>query len=980
MPPLGFPVAVAAGDRWLLAFALATIAVLAAGAAMRRTAHEARARARARGEPTRGLRRGAGILLVLGPLIGFATSPSLGEGALVIAAGSLALGVVGAIADRRPDGDRIASIAILVMAGVAVISGVEAGPTGVGVLDVLLGFGIVALATSAANGFGNTEGLAPIFGAVGAFGVFALAGFAGQDSLAAVALGLTGACLAFLAFNLRPGSLFAGRPGRLVIGYTLAVGALSVNLPIEPAGELVVPAILLGLLLLDGVIVAVDRIRRRQSLVAARRDHLLNRLVARRWSTTEAVAGLLIAQGLLVLVAVFTGRSVLPVWLGVVLGALVVSAVGVEATRQRLEQEPARGFPRGARIAVGVALAFVVVATLPAAAVVTDVRDLMEQGRSGAARGLAAAREGDAAAAELGFRRAAGAFEQASDKVHGPLLAGGMLVPGLASNLRAARTLADIGLDLARSGENVTVAVDPSSLEVVDGRLPIEEVRRVTPALEDGARALDDALERLDDLDDPYLLSVVTEARDDISRQLRRAAAEARRAAAAAKLAPAIFGADETRTYLLVVQNNAELRATGGLIGNWGLLTASDGEVSLGELYNPTEFNRAVQNVPVPMVETPAGYDERFPFRAQFAMQDANLSEDFPTGAGILMSLAPQVGLGHVDGVIAVDPVGLAALLELTGPIRVPGWPEDITADNVVAITLRDQYARFENQPGRADFLGDVAREAIDTATSTSLGEPAQIAKILGGAAHEGHVQLAFARDDEQRLAEELDVAGELAPVRADSLAVNTQNSAANKIDYYLDRRIEYRAHVIPDADERAALVRARLTIRLENTAPDSGLPRIVIGPFDESYTAGLNRSLVSVYSPLAVERMTVDGERVDFSVGEEAGRNVYSRVVDIPAKSVRTVRLRLSGRVDLRAGGWYVLDLEHQPTIEPDRLQVAVRVPTGWEVAAAPGLAQPFDRLASGVVELDRDRTVRARAAPKPPTLDLWDRLEAGT
>ncbi len=521
------PLAVAAGDRWLLTFALAALTMLVLGWFLRRSAHEARSR----GRRNRGVRRRAGILILLGPVIGFASSPTFGEGALVATLGAVVLGVVAAVADRQPKGDRIVFVAVLAMAGIAVVTGTQAGPTGVGIVDALLAFGIIALATGAANGFGNTEGLAPIFGAVGAVGVFALAAFGEQDSLAAVALGLAGACLAFLAFNLRPASLFIGRSGRLAIGYVLAVGALSVDLPIEPSGELLVPAILVGLLLLDGVIVVFDRLRRRQSLVDARRDHLLHRLVALRWSTTEAVGGLLVAELLLVLIAVFTGRSVLPVWLGVLLAALIVGAIGVEATRQRLEQEPARGFPRGVRVVVGAIIALAVVAVLPTAIAVGDVRDLMEEGRRDAARALAAAREGDAATAEIGFRRVAGAFEEASDTAHGPLLSGGLLVPGLASNLRAARTLADIGLDLARSGENVTTAVDPSTLEVVDGRLPIEEVRRVTPALEDGARALEDALEQLDDLDDPYLLSVVEEARDDISRQLRRAAGEARRAA-----------------------------------------------------------------------------------------------------------------------------------------------------------------------------------------------------------------------------------------------------------------------------------------------------------------------------------------------------------------------------------------------------------------------------------------------------------------
>jgi UDP-N-acetylmuramyl pentapeptide phosphotransferase/UDP-N-acetylglucosamine-1-phosphate transferase len=977
---LGASVALVASDRWLLTFALAALAVLVAGTLLRRTAREARARARARGEETRGLRRSAGVLLVLGPVIGFATSPTLGEHALVAVLGALALAVVGAVADRRPDGDRLVAIAVVATAAFAVATGVSAGPTGVGVVDVLLTLAVLTLATAAANGLGNTEGLTPAFGVEGALGVFALAAFAHQDSLAAVAAGLAGACLAFLAFNLRPASLFAGRGGRLAVGYVIAVGALSVDLPIGPAGQLLVPAILLGLLLLDGVIVSVDRARRRQSLVAARRDHLVHRLVALRWSTAEAIAGLLLAQGALVLVAVLTGRGVLAVWAGVLLGGLVVGAIGVEATRGRLEQERPRGLPRAARIAVGTGAALLALAALPAVLVVPDVRDFMEEGRSAAARGLAAAREGDAATAELGFRRAAGAFQQASDKVHGPLLAGGVLVPGLASNLHAAQTLADIGLDLARSGEDVTTAVDPTSLEVVDGRLPLEEVRRVTPALQDGSRALDDALAKLEGLDDPYLLSVVTEARDDISHQLRRAAKEARHAAAAARLAPVIFGGDGTRRYLLIVQNNAELRATGGLIGNWGLLTASDGDVSIGELFEPSEWNAALGSVPNPVVDTPPGHQRRFPFRPQFSMQDANLSEDFPTAARILTSLAPQVGVPHLDGVLAVDPLGLAALLELTGPVRVAGWPEDITASNVVDVTLRDQYARFENQPGRSEFLGDVARKVIDTATSTNLGSPAQIAKVLGAAAHEGHIQLAFTHPKEQRLARELDVAGELAPVRSDALAVNTQNAAANKIDYYLGRRIEYRVRLDPDPDRRTARVRARLTIHLENTAPDTGLPRIVIGPFDPSYVAGVNRSLVSVYSPLGVDRMTVDGAPVEFTASEEAGRSVYSHLVEIPAKGTRTVQLDLTGRVRLRPGGWYELTLDHQPTIEPDRVQTSVRVPEGWEVAEAPGMARPFDRLAGGVTELDRDRRVRVQVAPKPPTLNLWERLEAGT
>ncbi|HUF85085.1 MAG TPA: DUF4012 domain-containing protein, partial [Acidimicrobiia bacterium] len=559
-------------------------------------------------------------------------------------------------------------------------------------------------------------------------------------------------------------------------------------------------------------------------------------------------------------------------------------------------------------------------------------------------------------------------------------VSGALLVPGLAPNLRAARTLAEIGLDLARAGERVTTAVDPTSLEVIDGRLPLEEVRRVTPALAAGAAALEHAIARLGALDDAYLISAVSEARDDIASQLGRATGEARRAVAAARVAPAIFGADEERTYLLLVQNNAELRATGGLIGNWGLLTAVDGDVSVAPLLRARAWNEAVEALPNPMIDVPSEYERRYGFRPAFSLQDANLSQDFPTVARLLSSLAPQIGLPSIDGVLAVDPLGLAALLELTGPVRVAGWPEDITATNVVKVTLRDAYEAFEETPERAEFLGDVAEVVVDEATSVNLGSPAKIARVLGGAAHAGHLQFAFTDDQEQQLARMLDVAGELAPVRTDALAVNTQNAAGNKIDYYLERRVEYRVRLKPDADGRTARVEAELALRLENTAPADGLPQIVIGPFTEDFVAGVNRSLVSVYSPLVVEQVTVDGSEVEATAAAEAGRVAYGLFVDIPAKSTRTVVLRLGGDVRLQPDGWYELALDHQPTLEPDRVHFSVEVPDGWEVTEAPGLVRPFDRRASGAVVLQRPRSVRVQVAPDPPTLDLWDRLREGT
>jgi len=94
------------------------------------------------------------------------------------------------------------------------------------------------------------------------------------------------------------------------------------------------------------------------------------------------------------------------------------------------------------------------------------------------------------------------------------------------------------------------------------------------------------------------------------------------------------------------------------------------------------------------------------------------------------------------------------------------------------------------------------------------------------------------------------------------------------------------------------------------------------------------------------------------------------------PAQTTRTLELELDGRERIRPGGWYQLDLGHQPTLAPDRVQVSVDVPSGWQVLDSPGLVKPFDQRASGVVILGRDHRLRVRIARQPAPLDLWGHL----
>ena len=469
------------------------------------------------------------------------------------------------------------------------------------------------------------------------------------------------------------------------------------------------------------------------------------------------------------------------------------------------------------------------------------------------------------------------------------------------------------------------------------------------------------------------------DAINKIRSQLAQADHEATRAAAAAALAPAIFGGDGPRTYLLIVQNNAEARATGGFIGSYAIMTAQHGKVQVGPVMRDKVWNNAVRALANPLLSAPADYLARYTqFLPTTTLQNVNMSPDFPSVAQALMSLAPQVGLPQVDGVLSVDPVGLAALLELTGPVTVSSWPTPIDSGNVVNITLRDAYAAYEETPERADFLGDVAEAAVHQATTGKLGKPAQVAKVLGKAAHHGHFILAFTRPTEERLAKQLGVAGEMAPVRSDAIAITTSNASGNKLDYYLDRTVNYRVSLQPNPGDTAAQASATLGVKLHNTAPDAGLPAGVIGPFDARFVAGEYRTFLSLYSPLSFASASVGGKAAGVAPGVERGRNVFSRFSDLAAKSSETMTAHLLGQVKLDHG-WYSLEIRHQPTLNADRVRVSVEVPNGWRIDHVQKMELVSTRRASASLTLEQTTTLRVHVVRQIGTWNLWDRLEAG-
>jgi hypothetical protein len=302
---------------------------------------------------------------------------------------------------------------------------------------------------------------------------------------------------------------------------------------------------------------------------------------------------------------------------------------------------------------------------------------------------------------------------------------------------------------------------------------------------------------------------------------------------------------------------------------------------------------------------------------------NVNLSPDFPTVARVIADQYRQYSGDRVDGVIAIDPIGMAQLMRLTGPLTVPPWPVPLTTQNVPQITLHDEYVAFDsNRDQRIDFLGDVARDLFDALIGHGFNDLLRTGPVMHNLTASHRLQM-WSRDAAAQLFfRRTDADGRVAPVKTDAVMVTTQNAAGNKADFFLRRSMKYDSTVRRAGD--GVHIDATLRITLRNGAPSSGDPRYVIGPFDARFRAGQNRLFLTAYSPLDLKGASIDGQPLTLSSQPELGRNAYSAFVDIPSRGARVVELRLSGlRPRTRR---YVLDVEHQPLAAPDAVELTIR------------------------------------------------------
>lgn len=503
-----------------------------------------------------------------------------------------------------------------------------------------------------------------------------------------------------------------------------------------------------------------------------------------------------------------------------------------------------------------------------------------------------------------------------------PLWTVASFVPVYGSDISAARTLVAAFDDVANDAlVPLTNDIQGISLNnmMSDGRINVEMFQTLATGLSNVSPSIKSANAQIQNIGETHIDQVtelVSTAKDAMGA-LGGAVDVANRFA---PLIPQMLGADgQARNYLILAMTNSEIRSTGGFPGAQGLLTVSDGSISLGEFQKVVWAEGA---------EIPISEEEYVLFQGDGSSNnmtktsgDSLYNPDFPRSASRVTQFWTAAYGGTVDGVIALDPVLLQYILGVTGGVYSPDGTY-VDGTNAVKYLMSDVYWTYANDSKYQDLVfSEVAAAAFDKVVS-SLGEldPAAFVSAVSKGVEEGRLLAWMQNENEEDAIASLGISGEISADPATAqVGVYVNDYSFTKAEYYLDFNTTV-GESIKNGDGSTTY---RMVTTATNTMPpelESQLPPYLTALSAYAVSPGDLLLRLYVYAPAGgtVNDISASGDAsIEMKDGSYNGVNLsWGEVHLLPGE---TVTLTYTVTTSTQAGD-VPLDVRSTPTVQDVR------------------------------------------------------------
>lgn len=317
-----------------------------------------------------------------------------------------------------------------------------------------------------------------------------------------------------------------------------------------------------------------------------------------------------------------------------------------------------------------------------------------------------------------------------------------------------------------------------------------------------------------------------------------------------------MLGANGPRTYLLLFQNNQEMRATGGFIGSYGIVKINKGRIEkmfVDDVFNPDGqlIDRVVPPLPIQKIS------------ANWSMHDSNWFTDFPLSAKKAMDFYERTGGPTVNGVIAITPAVMQQLLEITGPVDLPEYELTLTHENFVEVLQnevedRSNYSsetieKNEQNITQAEdikqpkkILSDLMPIMIDRLSHKDNPQGlSQVITAISDGIKGRHIVMYSSSEEIQEIIEESGWGGSVLDTDKDYLSVINTNINGFKTDGVVDEKIAHTAQI----DNNGYIIDT-VTIKRVHNGGHTGYP----------WWDAVNADYMRVYVPKGAQLISVEG------------------------------------------------------------------------------------------------------------------------
>lgn len=382
--------------------------------------------------------------------------------------------------------------------------------------------------------------------------------------------------------------------------------------------------------------------------------------------------------------------------------------------------------------------------------------------------------------------------------------------------------------------------------------------------------------------------------------------------------APYLLGMDSKRQYLVLFQNDKELRPTGGFLTAYSIMSVSKAKfepVSSDDIYNLDSKYKPTQPAPQPIVDLIKG---PYVLSQSIRLRDMNYSPDYKVAMDLFSKEAEKIGMKGVDGIISVDTGLLVNLLGALGEIGVPGFGNFSTkiepkCNCPQVIYELESFADIEgpiiwdpvtgkiilrppNSDNRKKIIGPLMNSILANAMAQPKEKMPALIESIFKSVVEKHVLFYLYDEKAQQAVEKFGIAGRINNYQGDYLHVNDSNLGGRKSNLYVKHEVHQEISVNKDG-----LIEKTVTLTYKNT---------------EKYDGWLNSVLpnwVRLYVPQGSKLVSVDGLEKKYDIETDLNKTVFSGYFKLRPEGISKVTFKYT--LPFKKGtGDFAMMIQKQP------------------------------------------------------------------